>query len=76
MFSHIMVGANDIDASKKFYDAVLGALGHAPGTLDPKGRCFYMTPTGIFPFPCPSTASPPRRERRHGWLCCRQPRRG
>jgi len=23
MFSHIMVGANDLDASKKFYDAVL-----------------------------------------------------
>ena len=24
MFSHIMLGAKDIDASKKFYDAVLG----------------------------------------------------
>ena len=44
MFSHIMVGANDIDASKKFYDAVLGALGHAPGTLDPKGRCLSPYP--------------------------------
>ena len=34
MFSHIMVGANDIEASKKFYDAVLGALGirAEPGT--------------------------------------------
>jgi catechol 2,3-dioxygenase-like lactoylglutathione lyase family enzyme len=48
MFSHIMVGANDVQASKKFYDAVLGALGHKPGVIDPKGRCFYMTPTGIF----------------------------
>ena len=27
MFSHIMVGANDIETSRKFYDAVLGALG-------------------------------------------------
>ena len=27
MFSHIMVGANDVEASKKFYDATLGALG-------------------------------------------------
>jgi catechol 2,3-dioxygenase-like lactoylglutathione lyase family enzyme len=43
-----MVGANDIEASKKFYDAVLGALGHKPGTMDNKGRVFYMTPTGIF----------------------------
>lgn len=48
MFSHIMIGANDIDAAKKFYDATLGALGYAPATMDDKGRLFYMTPTGIF----------------------------
>ncbi|NCW82337.1 MAG: VOC family protein, partial [Betaproteobacteria bacterium] len=24
MFSHIMLGTNDIERSKKFYDAVLG----------------------------------------------------
>lgn len=48
MFSHIMLGANDIQASKKFYDAVLGALGHKPGVIDEKGRCFYFTDTGIF----------------------------
>ncbi len=27
MFSHVMVGASDIERSKKFYDAVLGVLG-------------------------------------------------
>ena len=27
MFSHIMVGTNDIERSKQFYDAVLGLLG-------------------------------------------------
>lgn len=27
MFSHIMVGSNDIEKSKQFYDAVLGLLG-------------------------------------------------
>ncbi|RZM34518.1 MAG: VOC family protein, partial [Sphingomonas sp.] len=27
MFSHIMLGADDIAASKTFYDAALGALG-------------------------------------------------
>jgi catechol 2,3-dioxygenase-like lactoylglutathione lyase family enzyme len=48
MFSHIMLGANDIEASKAFYDATLGALGHKPGFTDPKGRVFWMTPTGIF----------------------------
>jgi catechol 2,3-dioxygenase-like lactoylglutathione lyase family enzyme len=58
MFSHIMVGANDVQASKKFYDAVLGALGHPAGTLDPKGRCFYMTPTGIFALTTPIDGKP------------------
>lgn len=48
MFSHIMVGANDIEASKKFYDATLGALGYGPGVTDPKGRVFWIAPTGIF----------------------------
>ncbi len=48
MFSHIMVGADDVAASKEFYDATLGALGIAPGVIDPKGRVFYMTKTGIF----------------------------
>jgi catechol 2,3-dioxygenase-like lactoylglutathione lyase family enzyme len=27
MFSHVMVGSNDIERSKLFYDAVLGVLG-------------------------------------------------
>jgi len=48
MFSHIMLGANDIDASKTFYDATLGALGVQRGMVDAKGRCFYRTKTGVF----------------------------
>ncbi len=48
MFSHIMLGADDIPAAKKFYDATLGALGYDEGIIDEKGRIFYMTPTGIF----------------------------
>ena len=48
MFSHIMVGANDVEASKKFYDATLATLGYAPGFMDPKGRVFYMDRSGIF----------------------------
>ena len=27
MFSHVMVGTNDIERSKRFYDAVLGVIG-------------------------------------------------
>ena len=29
MFSHVMVGTNDIERSRRFYDAVLGVLGAA-----------------------------------------------
>lgn len=58
MFSHIMVGANDIDASKKFYDAILGALGVAPGKIDDKGRVFYMTKTGVFGITKPINGEP------------------
>ena len=58
MFSHIMVGANDVEASKTFYDAVLGAMGHEPGVIDDKGRCFYFTPTGIFSISKPIDGEP------------------
>lgn len=58
MFSHIMIGANDMAQSKTFYDAVLGALGHEPGVIDDKGRCFYFTPTGIFSLSIPIDGQP------------------
>ncbi|MGB6136104.1 MAG: VOC family protein [Shewanella sp.] len=58
MFSHVMIGVNDIEASKKFYDATLGALGIAPGHIDAKGRCFYMTPSGIFALTKPINGEP------------------
>ena len=34
MFSHIMVGTNDIERSKHFYDAVLGMLGAGEGVRE------------------------------------------
>ncbi|MBR9728475.1 VOC family protein [Shewanella intestini] len=48
MFSHIMLGTNDIARSKKFYDATFAELGIKEGVIDEKGRCFYITDTGIF----------------------------
>lgn len=48
MFSHVMVGTDDVAASKKFYDAVLGTLGIPEGRADSKGRIFYRTKTGVF----------------------------
>ncbi|GAB5381075.1 MAG: VOC family protein [Aliiglaciecola sp.] len=58
MFSHVMIGANDIQQSKKFYDAVLGALGHPLGVIDDKGRCFYYTEKGIFALSKPINGEP------------------
>ena len=48
MFSHLFVGANDVAASKTFYDAALSAIGVPEGKPDPKGRVFYRTKTGMF----------------------------
>ncbi len=58
MFSHIMIGANDVEASKVFYDAILGELGHKPGVIDEKGRCFYFTDNGIFALTPPINGEP------------------
>ncbi len=48
MFSHMMVGSNDIARSKKFYDATFAAMGGREGSTDPKGRLVYMHNGGIF----------------------------
>jgi catechol 2,3-dioxygenase-like lactoylglutathione lyase family enzyme len=61
MFSHVMLGANDVQQSKVFYDAVLGALGHGPGVIDDKGRCFYFTGSGIFALTKPIDGKPASR---------------
>jgi catechol 2,3-dioxygenase-like lactoylglutathione lyase family enzyme len=57
MFSHIMVGANDLDRTKKFYDAVLGVLGAPPGFVD-RHRVFWRTPTGTFGASLPIDGQP------------------
>ncbi len=58
MFSHIMLGADDIAASKAFYDATLGALGLPPGSMDDKGRVFYVTKAGVFSLSKPIDGQP------------------
>ena len=48
MFSHIVVGTNNLEAAKKFYDAALGALGIDPGMEIPAaGRIIYRSETGV-----------------------------
>ena len=52
MFSHIMVGSNDIEKSKSFYDAVLGTLGAGEPLRDVTNagvtRLFYIHNGGTF----------------------------
>ncbi len=48
MFSHVMVGSNDIARSKTFYDAVFGAIGGKAGVQDAKGRLIYAHNGGVF----------------------------
>ena len=57
MFSHVMVGASNLEASRKFYDAVLGALGHAPGVAN-KNRYFYRNKQGTFGITTPINGDP------------------
>ncbi len=58
MFSHVMVGADDVAASRRFYDATLGALGVPPGSEDERGRIFYMTRSGAFAITKPIDGKP------------------
>jgi catechol 2,3-dioxygenase-like lactoylglutathione lyase family enzyme len=46
MFSHMMIGSNDIVRSKTFYDALFAAVGAKPAITDPKGRLFYTHKDG------------------------------
>ena len=47
MFSHVMVGTNDLDKAKAFYDKLLGTLDVRPARVDGH-RIFYITKTGVF----------------------------
>ena len=48
MYSHMMVGSNDISRSKKFYDATFTAMGGRAGSEDPKGRLIYAHNGSMF----------------------------
>ena len=57
MFSHVMLGATDLEKSRNFYDAVLGTLGIAPGVAN-KNRYFYRSPAGAFGITTPINGQP------------------
>ncbi|MET0181031.1 MAG: VOC family protein [Novosphingobium sp.] len=42
MFSHMTIGSNDLERSRRFYDALFAAVGGRPATTDHKGRLLYI----------------------------------
>ncbi len=76
-----MVGSNDIDRSKQFYDALFTAIGSKPGRKDEKGRLSYLHKGALFMVSRPIDGQPATRgngstigisldspEQVHGWL--------
>jgi catechol 2,3-dioxygenase-like lactoylglutathione lyase family enzyme len=58
MYSHNMVGTNDSDRSKEFYDALFTAMGGRAGKQDEKGRLIYMHNGGLFMVTPPINGEP------------------
>ncbi|MBY3064798.1 VOC family protein [Rhizobium laguerreae] len=46
MFTHVMIGSNDLVRARSFYDATFTALGGKPGEMDARGRLIYTYPRG------------------------------
>ena len=60
MYSHMMVGSNDIQKSKQFYDATFKAIGGREGIQDEKGRLMYLHNGGVFMVTKPIDGQPAR----------------
>ena len=58
MFRYIMVGANDVPTSKRFYDAILGALGYPPGIMDEREHGLYINKAGTLIITRPPNGAP------------------
>jgi catechol 2,3-dioxygenase-like lactoylglutathione lyase family enzyme len=58
VFTHVMIGSNDIARSKAFYDALFAAIGGKPGTVDPRGRLVYAHNGGRFLITTPIDGKP------------------
>ena len=42
MFTHVMIGSNDLEQARRFYDATFAALGGNSGEMDQRGRLIYL----------------------------------
>ena len=58
MFTHIMIGSNDIERTRSFYDATFTALGGKPGEMDTRGRLIYAHEGGRLMITTPIDGKP------------------
>ena len=59
MFSHIMIGSNDIAAARKFYDAVMATVGVSEGDFNEEiQRIYYRTSDETFVVTKPADGNP------------------
>ena len=54
MFSHVMIGSNDMERSKRFYDSLF----EREGTIDSKGRLAYARAGSVFMISRPIDGQP------------------
>ena len=58
MFTHIMIGSNDLELPKSFYDATFVALGGQPGEVDARSRLIYVHNGGRLMITTPIDGNP------------------
>ena len=58
MFTHAFLGSNDVEKSRKFYDATMGALGHNNFFPPESGKLGYNNGHGTFIVGTPLNGEP------------------
>ena len=58
MFTHVMIGSNDLEQARAFYDATFVALGGQPGEMDARGRLIYTHEGGRLMITKPINGNP------------------
>ena len=58
MFTHVMIGSNDLEQARRFYDATFVALGSEPGEMDARGRLIYAYAGGRLMITAPIDGQP------------------
>lgn len=58
MFTHVMIGSNDLEQARRFYDATFVALGGEPSEMDARGRLIYAYAGGRLMITTPIDGQP------------------